>query len=52
MFQKSHDKVVASLGIAPIAALISDEDLWNTLVTPLAKGLLGEITRADPPSPH
>lgn len=49
MFQKSHDQVVASLGIAPIAALISDEDLWNTLVTPLAKGLLGEITRADPP---
>ena len=48
MFQKSHMQVVDALGVAPIC-LISDEDLWNDLVTPLAKGLLGEFVRSDPP---
>ena len=48
MFQKSHVQVVESLGVAPIS-LISDQDLWNTLVTPLARGMLGEIVRADQP---
>ena len=48
MFQKSHVQVVQSLGVAPVC-LISDEDLWNCLVTPLVKGLIGSIVRADPP---
>jgi hypothetical protein len=48
MFQESHVKVVESLGVAPIC-LISDEDLWNKLVTPTVKGLIGSIQRADAP---
>jgi hypothetical protein len=48
MFKESHVRVVESLGVAPVC-LISDEDLWNDLVTPTVKGLIGTILRADDP---
>ena len=36
------------LGLAPIAQ-VSDEDIWNHLVTPTVKGLLGPIVKSEGP---
>jgi len=40
--------VVEMLGITPISK-VADEELWNKLVTPMTKGLIGPIVRSDPP---
>lgn len=43
-----HFDVAEMLGVTPVSR-ISDEDVWQHLITPATKGLLGPIIRSDGP---
>jgi hypothetical protein len=40
--------VLERLGYSPLH-LVSDEEIWEHLITPMTKGLLGKVIRKDPP---
>ncbi|MBU6453036.1 MAG: hypothetical protein KGS72_14725 [Cyanobacteria bacterium REEB67] len=47
ILQQEPDQIVEQLGVTPIAR-VSDDEIWNHLVTPTVKGLLGEVKVKEP----